>query len=61
MAFNVTMSAEAKKKMVEQGFSDALDEIKEPRFSNNYYMEGWNDAQKEIQENEKVLETLRTV
>lgn len=60
MTFNVTMSADAKKKMEEQGFSDAIDEIEKPRFSNDYYMKGWDNAKVELGFNEKVLECLRT-
>ena len=60
MDFNVTMSAEAKKRMEEMGFSDAIDEIEKPRFSNNFYMKGWNNAKTELGLNEKVLEQLRT-
>jgi hypothetical protein len=54
------MSADAKKKMEEQGFSDAIDEIEKPRFSNDYYMKGWDNAKVELGFNEKVLECLRT-
>lgn len=47
MAFNVTMSADAQKKMREMGWADAVDG-KNPRFSNSCYMEGHNQGKQDM-------------
>lgn len=44
----VTMPAANQNKMRQMGWEDAVEGRKEPRFSNMFYMEGWNNGKKDL-------------